>query len=85
MILLRNLKKWKKQKREKGYVISYEKRRGLRKRIRQQKDEIGDTSTQILMPKSLRKKSDKDGLRFSVWKTFGSEKTYEFRTDCFCR
>ena len=63
------LKKFKAKR--KRYRIAYEKRGGIRCRIRERKNEVGDTR-KVLVPKSL-KESNESGSRFFLWRTFGSE------------
>ena len=53
---LQRFKETKVPETRKGYVISYEKRNGIWYRVRQRKDELGDSRKQILVPKSLREK-----------------------------
>ena len=53
---LQKFKETKGTETRKGYRIYYEKRGGIWYRVRQRKDEVGDTRKQILMPKSLRAK-----------------------------
>ena len=53
---LQKLKQLKGTKTRKGYVVSYEKQGGIRYRIRQRNDDVGDHRKQILVPKSLRER-----------------------------
>ena len=54
--MLQKFKGAKETKTRKGYRISYEKRGRTWYRIRQRKDEVGDTRKHILVPKPLREK-----------------------------
>ena len=53
---LQKLKQLKGTETRKGYVVSYEKRGGIRYRIRQRKDDVGNPRKQILVPKTLRER-----------------------------
>ena len=52
---LQKLKQLKGTETRKEYVVSYEKRSGIWYRIRQRKDDVGDSRKQILVSKSLEK------------------------------
>ena len=53
---LQKLQQLKGTETRKGYVVSYEKPGGIRYRIRQRKDDVGDPCKQILVPNSLRER-----------------------------
>ena len=53
---LQKFKDLKDAETRKGYLVSYEKRGGIWYRLRQRKDDLGDTQKQILVPKSLRER-----------------------------
>ena len=53
---LQKLKQLKGTETRKEYVVSYEKRSGIWYRIRQRKDDVGDSRKQILVSKSLGKR-----------------------------
>ena len=55
---LQKIKEAKGTETRKGYGISYEKRGGIWYRVRQQKNEVGDTRKQILVPKLLRERME---------------------------
>ena len=71
---LQRFKKTKVPKTKKGYANSYEKCGEIWYRMRQQKDKVGDTRKQILVPKSLREKVIEVAQEFLFGRLLGVRK-----------